>query len=90
MRSRYFFPRVLDTKNSKRQNFFTRTDLSFKTPNKQFIVASSVFACSLQILSRSGFVVGVLDTKIQGGRIFTRTDIVASSLFACSLQILSR
>ena len=37
-----FYPRVLDTKNSKRQNFFTRTDT----------VTSSVFAF-LQILSRS-------------------------------------
>ena len=42
------------------------------------------------LLELTGFVVAVLDTKIQRGRIFfTRTDTVASSLFFL-LQILSR
>jgi hypothetical protein len=69
MRSGYFFPRVLDTK-IQRGRIFTRTDLSFITPNKQFVVASSVFAflqiiIEKRVLMRSRyFFPRVLDTKI--------------------------
>ena len=56
-------------KNSKRQNFFTRTD---KVPSSLFFL--------LQILLRSGFNVFSIQ-KIQRGRIFQRTDTVPSSLF---------
>ena len=51
-------------KKFKEAEFFTRTDT----------VTSSVFAF-LQILSRSCFIVEVLDTKIQRGTIFQRTDL---------------
>ena len=51
------------------------------------IFASSLFAF-LQILSRSGFIVEVLDTKnLKWQNFFTRTDTVTSSLFAF-LQII--
>ena len=46
------------------------------------IVSSSLFA-SLQILSRSGFIAEVLDTKNQRGSIFQRTDIVPSLYLLC-------